>query len=161
MTAADRAPATLDRDGIAARIPHRGPMCLLGRMTAWDATSIECVALNHRDRRHPLRTRSGLLASAAIEYAAQAMALHGALAAAAAGGEASPGFLASARDVRLAVWRLDDLPPVEPDVLLVSARRQAADAERILYSFSLAHGGRTVATGRLAVVLNTAPAGAS
>ncbi len=154
-------PATLDRAGIAARIPHRGPMCLLERMTSWDDAGVECEAVNHRDPTHPLRTRSGLLASAAIEYAAQAMALHGALCASAAGTKASPGFLASARDVRLALWRLDDLPAADPDTLLVSACRQAADASRILYAFSLAHAGRTLATGRLAVVLNTALAAAS
>ena len=146
----------LDHAGIEARIPHRGPMCLLDRMTRWDPSRIECLAVNHRDPRHPLRTRGGLLATAAIEYAAQAMALHGALCAAAADQEASPGFLASARDVRLAVWRLDDLPGADPDALLVSAERQAADASRILYSFSLAHGGRTLATGRVTVVLDTA-----
>jgi predicted hotdog family 3-hydroxylacyl-ACP dehydratase len=147
-------PATLDAAGIAARIPHRGPMCLLDRMTAWDESRIECVAVNHRDPRHPLRSRSGLLSSAAIEYAAQAMAVHGSLCAAAGGTKASPGFLASARDVRLATWRLDDLPPTSPDELVVSAERQAADATRILYTFAVSHGGREVAQGRVAVVLN-------
>jgi predicted hotdog family 3-hydroxylacyl-ACP dehydratase len=154
------APATLDHPGIAARIPHRGAMCLLHRVTRWDETRVECVAINHREPRHPLRTASGLLASAAIEYAAQAMAVHGALCASSAGSEASPGFLASARDVRLAVWRFDDLPAADPDALLISAERQAADANRILYAFTLAHAGRTLASGRLAVVLNTALAAA-
>ena len=40
---------------------------------------MQCVADNHRAASHPLRTRRGLLSSCAIEYAAQAMALHGAL----------------------------------------------------------------------------------
>lgn len=160
MTNQDAA-ATLDHAGIEARIPHRGPMCLLERLTRWDASRIECLAINHRHPRHPLRTPSGLLATASIEYAAQAMALHGALCAASADKEASPGFLASARDVRLGVWRLDDLPAADPDALLVRAERQAADATRILYAFSIAHGGRTLATGRVAVVLDTALALAS
>lgn len=144
----------LDHAGIAALIPHRGSMCLLDRMTSWSDARIECVAIDHRDPRHPLRSRSGLLASAAIEYAAQATAVHGALAAMAAGGNASPGFLASARDVRLACLRLDDLPPASPDELVVSAERQAADASRILYAFRVSHGGREIATGRVAVVLD-------
>ncbi len=148
-------PATLDHAGIAALIPHRGPMCLLDRMRAWSETSIECVAIDHRDPKHPLRSRRGLLASAAIEYAAQATAVHGALCAKAAGGSASPGFLASARDVRLSCLRLDDLPPAAPDELVVSAERQAADASRILYAFRVSHGGREIATGRVAVVLDT------
>ena len=149
--------ATLDHAGIAALVPHAGPMCLLDRMTSWRDDAIECIAVNHRDPHHPLRSASGLLASAAIEYAAQAMALHGALAAAAIGRAAGPGVLASARDVRLACWRLDDLPSADPDVLVVAAKRHAADAGRILYAFSVRHGGRELASGRAAVVLD-APA---
>lgn len=145
-------PATLDRAGIEARVPQRGRMCLLERMSACTPTAIECVATNHRDPGHPLRSRSGLLASAAVEYAAQAMALHGALCADADGAEPTAGFLASARDVRLLVLRLDDLD----GELVVSADRLAADAGRILYGFTLRHGGVEIASGRVAVVLNVA-----
>ena len=148
------APSQLDHTGIEARIPHRGRMCLLDRMSSWTLDRIECVAIDHRDTAHPLRTRSGLLASAAIEYAAQAMAVHGALCASAAGGEASPGFLASARDVRLAVWRLDDLA----GELVVSAERQAADGGRLLYAFTVRNEGREIASGRIAVVLDAGTA---
>ncbi len=148
-------PATLDHDAIAALIPHQGPMCLLDRVVAWDATKIECVAVNHRDPRHPLRSASGLLASAAIEYAAQAMAVHGALCADAAGTSMAPGFLASARDVRLARWRLDDVPSATPDELVVTSERQAVDATRLLCTFHLHHGGHELASGRVAVVLDT------
>ena len=152
------APATLDRAAILALIPHQGPMCLLDRVVAWDETGIECVAVNHRDPRHPLRSASGLLASTAIEYAAQAMALHGALGAVASARGGGPGMLASARDVRLACWRLDDLPAADPDVLVVRAERHAGDAARILYGFSVRHGGRELASGRATVVLDTAAA---
>jgi predicted hotdog family 3-hydroxylacyl-ACP dehydratase len=148
------APATLDHAAIAALIPHQGPMCLLDRVVAWDRTRIECVAVNHRDPHHPLRSASGLLASAAIEYAAQAMAVHGALCAGAAGARAAPGFLASARDVRLQRWRLDDLPPATPDELIVTSERQAGDATRLLSTFRLHHDGRELASGRVAVVLD-------
>lgn len=101
---------TLTHDAIAALIPHSGAMCLLARLERWDARRIVCSATNHRDADHPLRTRRGLLAACAIEYAAQAMALHGALLGQAAGTQATPGFLASARGVQLHVMRLDDLP---------------------------------------------------
>ena len=147
-------PEQLDHAGIESRIPHRGPMCLLDRVTSWSADRIEAVAVNHGEAAHPLRTRTGLLASAAIEYAAQAAAVHGALCASAAGGTAAPGFLASARDVRLALLRLDDLP----GELVVSAERQAADASRLLYAFTVRHQGRDVASGRLAVVLDASAA---
>lgn len=143
-------PQQLDHAGIEACVPHRGAMCLLDRITAWSADSIEARVTGHRDPTHPLRTGSGLLASAAIEYAAQATAVHGALCASAAGGAAAPGFLASARDVRLATWRLDSLP----GELVVCADRLAADAGQLLYAFAVRHQGRDIASGRIAVVLD-------
>ena len=146
-------PATLDRAGIAALIPHSGTMCLLARLDAWSADRIVCTATNQHDPDHPLRTRRGLLSPAAIEYAAQAMALHGALIGQAAGRPATPGFLASARGVQLHVLRLDDLPAGE---LRIEATRQAGDAQQILYAFHVSHAGHPIAEGRAAVVLNTA-----
>jgi len=144
-------PQTLQRDGIASLIPHSGSMCLLSRLVEWDAQRIVCAATSHRDSDHPLRTRGGLLSPCAIEYAAQAMALHGALIGAESGTKATPGFLASARGVQLHVLRLDDLP----GELHIEATRQAGDAKQILYAFSVSHAGNPVAEGRAAVVLNT------
>ena len=72
-------PETLDHAGIAQRVPHSGSMCLLQRMVGWSVERIACSAISHRDPANPLRTQGGLLAVSAIEYAAQAMALHGAL----------------------------------------------------------------------------------
>ena len=146
------APATLDRAGIAARVPHRGRMCLLDRLLGWDALAIECTAAGHADPAHPLRTDSGLLALVAIEYAAQAMALQGALiGAAAAPAPPAPGYLASVRGVCLAVVRLDDVP----GELRVRARRLAGDARQILYRFEVADAaGRPLADGRATVVLD-------
>jgi len=139
-------------------VPHRGTMCLLDRLVEWDAERIECVAGGHRDPAHPLRSRSGLMACAAIEYAAQAAALHGGLLARASGALPSPGYLASAREVRLTAWRLDDLPAAAGDLLRIVAERQAGDAGRLLYAFRVEHDGREIASGRLAVVLDAVAA---
>lgn len=145
-------PATLDRDGIALRIPHRGSMCLLDGLLAWDATTVRCRASSHADAAHPLRSPGGLLAPVAIEYAAQAMALHGALTAA-PGSVPSAGFLASARSVHLHVARLDDVP----GLLIVGATRLAGADRQALYTFALHdEGGRLLVDGRATVVLNTA-----
>jgi predicted hotdog family 3-hydroxylacyl-ACP dehydratase len=141
----------LDHAGIARLIPHSGSMCLLDGLDSWDLQQIRCSAISHRDTNNPLRTASGLLAPCAIEYAAQAMALHGALIGQQAGTAASPGFLASARGVQLHRLRLDDLP----GPLQVEAVRQAGDARQILYSFCITHAGEPVADGRATVVLNT------
>ncbi|MGJ7603864.1 hydroxymyristoyl-ACP dehydratase [Variovorax sp. LT1R20] len=145
------APQTLDRAGIAQRIPHSGSMCLLERLDGWDAEVIRCSTTTHRLADNPLRTAGGLLAPNAIEYAAQAMALHGGLLAA-EGSTPSAGFLASARNVLLAVARLDDIE----GALQVQARRLSGDERQILYEFAVsAEDGRTLAEGRAVVVLNT------
>lgn len=146
------APATLERDGIAARVPHQGRMCLLDRLEAWTARTIRARADGHHAVDHPLRTAGGLLAPCAIEYAAQAMALHGALLAP-AGAAPTPGYLASVRGVRFGVERLDDAD----GPLCIEAERLAGDERQILYRFRVgdAHGA-LLAEGRATVVLNTA-----
>jgi predicted hotdog family 3-hydroxylacyl-ACP dehydratase len=144
-------PQTLDRAGIAARIPHAGSMCLLEALEGWSEAGIRCRASRHRDADHPLRSAGGLLAPAAIEYAAQAMALHGALLAP-AGAPPTPGALASVRGVRLHVERLDGLA----GDLLVQADRLVGDERQILYRFSVVCAGEApqpVADGRATVVL--------
>lgn len=144
--------ATLPQHGdIASLIPHAGRMCLLDRVQSWDAARIRCAATGHANAENPLRSASGLLACAGIEYAAQAAAVHGALRARAAGGSAAPGFLASARAVQLHRLRLDDLP----GELVVEAEHLAGEGRQLLYAFRLTHEGRSVVDGRLAVVLDT------
>lgn len=140
----------LDHAGIAALIPHAGSMCLLDGLLAWDAQTIRCRASGHRAADHPLRTASGLLSTAAIEYAAQAMALHGALLAQSSGAPPVPGFLASARGVRCHRPHLHDLA----GALEIVAERVAGDAHQLLYAFRVQHAGVPVADGRAAVVLN-------
>ena len=144
-------PLSLDHAGIAARIPHGGRMCLLDAMTAWSLDDIHCRVTNHRDAEHPLRMRASLLAPCAIEYAAQAMALHGALAAS-GGVLPSSGFIASARNVRLHVARLDDIA----GALRLQAQRIVGDHHQALYRFSL-HDERDqlLVEGRVVVVLDT------
>ena len=140
-------PAVLDHAGIAALIPHRGPMCLLDRMISWSASTIECTAVNHREPRHPLRSASGLLASATIEYAAQAMALHGALLQ--ASGPACGGYLVSVRDVRCSVAALDTAgTPLE-----VEAERLMGGGANVIYAFRLHAAGVELLSGRATVVL--------
>jgi predicted hotdog family 3-hydroxylacyl-ACP dehydratase len=125
-------PATLDHVGIAARIPHSGPMCLLDGMLSWTADEIVCRAGNHADPAHPLRLADGLPAACALEYASQAM-----------------GFLASARGVQLHVRRLDDAP----GPLRVRVRRLAGDGSQAMYGFEL-HDARErlLVDGRATVV---------
>lgn len=148
-------PTTLDRDGIAARIPHHGRMCLLAGVEAWDADAIRCRATSHRDADNPLRDADGLPATSAIEYAAQAMAVHGALLAN-AGDTPRAGFLASVRGVEIAVERLD-LVTADLDI---RAERITGNDNQILYSFTVAADGQLLVSGRAAVILDAGALGA-
>jgi predicted hotdog family 3-hydroxylacyl-ACP dehydratase len=139
----------LNRDWIAAHIPHRGSMCLLDAVVDWSPERIHCTSASHRRSDNPLRADDRLGAACGIEYAAQAMAVHGALI---AGDGAKPrqGFLASVRGVELNVGRLDD---VAGD-LDVEAERLSGDNNNILYRFEVRGGGRVLLAGRAAVILN-------
>lgn len=149
-----RAPSTLSHAGIAARIPHAGRMCLLDRLEAWSDMHIRCSARSHAEADNPLRSATGLLAPCAIEYAAQAMALHGALLAPPQT-QATPGYLASVRSVACHVLRLDDVA----GALRVEAERLAGDGGQVLYRFSVGdERGNVLVEGRAAVVLNVSVA---
>lgn len=143
----------IDRAGIAARIPHHGDMCLLEAVRAWSPEAIDCVAVSHTEPSNPLRSDGRLGAAHGIEYAAQAMAVHGALLAGASGGPPRQGYLASVRGVSLHVDRLDDLP----SPLDVRAERISGDGLHILYRFAVHHQGRCLLEGRAAVMLDADP----
>ena len=133
---------------ICARIPHSGSMCLLAGVEGWDDTQIHCIAVSHRDAHNPLRSRDQLHAVCGVEYAAQAMALHGALL---AGDGAAPsrGFLASVRDLRLATPRLDNVV----DDLHIHATRLDGSAASFIYEFTIQARARLLLSGRVAVKL--------
>ncbi|UCH47341.1 MAG: hydroxymyristoyl-ACP dehydratase [Betaproteobacteria bacterium] len=142
-------------------VPHAGKMCLLERVLACDATSICCETRSHLDRANPLRRNGHLSSVCAIEYAAQAMALHGALTApehngaltAPAAGDATEsarhGYLASVREMHCHARYLDQYT----DELIVSARLIFDESSRMIYSFRVAAGETELVTGRAAVVL--------
>jgi predicted hotdog family 3-hydroxylacyl-ACP dehydratase len=139
----------LDRAAIAAHLPHAGRMCLLDCVEHWTCALIHCTATSHHDADHPLRTASGLLAPCAIEYAAQAIALHAALCGPAVAAP-PPGMLASVRDVRFAAPRLDRVP----GPLHVRAERLGADTRVLQYRFVVAdEAGAIFAKGRATIVL--------
>ncbi|HWX33943.1 MAG TPA: hypothetical protein VNZ53_41755 [Steroidobacteraceae bacterium] len=140
----------LDRAWIERSIPHDGRMCLLDEVISWDARHVRCRSGTHRLPDHPLRSRGRLGIACGIEYAAQTMAVHGAL----AGGppEARPesGFLASLRDVRPHVLRLDDLAgDLYCDAALIAGDRSSA-----LYEFALSCDAKRLLSGRATVIFD-------
>ena len=157
MPVSDMTPFTLQHADIASRIPHQHSMCLLDRVTAWDNLQIHCEATSHRSPTNPLRAHGRLGASCGIEYAAQAMALHGALVDERPGESnavdrtpARGGYLVSVRSVTLCVEQLDTI--LGP--LTINAERLSGDAGTVLYGFTVLDGVITLLSGRAIVVLD-------
>jgi predicted hotdog family 3-hydroxylacyl-ACP dehydratase len=138
----------MNKEDICARIPHAGRMCLLAAVRAYSDNDIHCIATDHRDPQHPLRRHDRLHALCGIEYAAQAMAVHGRLL---AGDGAKPavGLIASVRDVRLLAQRLDDVAAA----LDIHATRLGGDAQAFIYEFDITAEARLLLAGRIAVKL--------
>ena len=139
----------ISRHDIEAMIPHKGGMCLWNEVVEWDAQRISLRSDGHRDAAHPLRSDGRLRAVHLCEYGAQAMAVHGGLRGAAAGGEPKVGFLVALRDVQLHVARIDDLA----DALECEAGLLAESPASQQYAFRIVHAGNVVAEGRAAVML--------
>lgn len=139
----------LDKAAIAALIPHAGSMCLLDEVASWDSTRVSAVSRTHRDKNNPLIADGRLSALSAIEYAAQAMAVHGALVGAVSA-RPSAGYLVSVRNVVCHAPRVDHLA----GDLLIEAEQKMADGKHVMYAFSLSIGAAPVLTGTATVVLD-------
>ena len=145
----------LSHDWIAARIPHSGDMCLLNSVLSWDADHIHCDANSHRLQNNPLRLRlrlqNQLSSVCGVEYAAQAMAVHGALIAPTDNTNPRVGYLVSIRNTQIEVPRLDNM---QSD-LQIHAECLSASEHNLMYEFKIMANQQILLTGRAAVVLNT------
>jgi len=145
-----------DHAWISGHIPHQGSMCLLDRVENWSEENITCRAVSHRSMDNPLRVRNQLGAACGIEYAAQAMAVHGALLASQddtkTGSRPRAGYLVSIRGTQLHVPRLDD---ISAD-LEVKASCITRNDNNILYEFSVSAAGRMLLEGRATVIVDAA-----
>src|SRR5260370_15819417 len=115
----------IEKSEIRTLIPHAGLMCLLDSVLKWDDESIVCRSETHRDPTNPLRRDGQLSALHALEYSAQAAAVHGGLRARSAGGVAPPGYFAPVPGSPFHGEKLGEIPfPIEgrPPPLLVDTR---------------------------------------
>lgn len=124
-------------------------MCLLDSMQSASETDIVCSAVSHQSLDNPLRSHDRLGAAVAVEYAAQAMALHGSILNANPDVPARGGRLINVRQLTLHRARFDDLG----SPLSVHATRLMGDAANVIYSFEVSAEGQMIASGRAGVML--------
>ena len=139
----------IDADQIQHLIPHAGSMCLLDSVQSFDTQGIVCIARSHRFQTNPLREKNVLHAVCGIEYAAQAMALHGALISSTPTETPRAGRLAGVRSVQFAVSRLDDIP----EDLVIEATQLMGDENSMVYEFTVKTPNRVLLSGKATVVL--------
>ena len=126
-------------------------MCLLDEVIEWDDHSIVCRSETHLDPTNPLRRGDHLSVVHALEYGAQAAAIHGGLRARAAGTTAPPGYLAAVRDAEFHVERLDDISTA----LEVRAERLFGEAVNTVYDCQILAEDKLIARGRVTIMLRT------
>src|SRR5512142_2900754 len=120
---------------IARVMPHTGSMCMRDGVLECDAQRIRCISGTHRAADNPMRSGNVLPALCGIEYAAQAMAVHGAWD---AKYDSKPraGYLAALRDVACNRMRLDALA----EDIIVEAEKMMGDDARVIYAFTIQAG---------------------
>ena len=141
----------LSHSGIIGLIPHKGAMCLLDEVCHYDSDSVTCISNSHLRPDHPLRKDGMLSAIHALEYAAQAMAVHGALMARSCGTPIAPGLMVALSDTRVLVERLDTLKAP----LVVSAQRIVLNHASLIYRFEMFAGEIAIADGRAIIMCRT------
>jgi predicted hotdog family 3-hydroxylacyl-ACP dehydratase len=145
---------SLDRQQIARIIPHGGTMVLIDEVIHWDEHRLLARTESHLRADNPLRDERGLHIACGIEYAAQAMALHGVVRGVRPGegrpGRPRAGLLASLREVRFLAHRLDE----DSTVLLIEADLVSGDLQVAMYEFAVRSPARALLTGRATVVLD-------
>jgi predicted hotdog family 3-hydroxylacyl-ACP dehydratase len=134
----------LTRAQIQARIPHAGAMCLLESVQRWDATTLVCEGAAPTAA-HPLARAQGVPAIAAIEYAAQAAAVHGSL----LDPTDAPrdGMLAKLADVELSAAVLSEAG----GSIIVRVELLSRVASGCMYAFEVCDQCARIARGRLLV----------
>lgn len=137
---------------LSGLIPHSGLMCLNDGVVEWDKQSILCITRSHLFTENPLYKNNKLSSVHAIEYCAQAMAVHGGLLAREQGESLAPGYLAAVRNVEFSYQYLDE---IHHD-LFVSATRLMAQGGSLIYEFNMyykdADKQYKIASGRATVV---------
>jgi predicted hotdog family 3-hydroxylacyl-ACP dehydratase len=138
----------IERGKIESLVPHAGEMCLLDRVIEWDSLSLICSSRSHLAASNPLREGGRLGAACGVEYAAQAMALHGGLTSESSA-KPSVGYLLTLRDLQMTVERLDNIT----EDLMIKVEKLSSVETQVSYRFEIIGCGESLLRGRAMVVL--------
>ncbi len=137
----------LNQKEIESLIPHSGTMSLLNKVLNWDSEHIICLANSHRNKHNPLKNRGVLSSVCGVEYAAQAMAVHGAITQSGPNKGPRLGYLAAIKNLELLVDSLDD---IESD-LMIEAKLLMRDTTFLMYQFRIFSEDQNHISGRATI----------
>lgn len=138
----------IERDELCRLIPHSFDMCLLERVESWDDDKIICYSNSHLSTSHPLRREQSLSSIHLLEYAAQAMAVHGGVHDREQGRQMTSGYLAALRNVSIDLCELTDIK----SELRIEVKKILSQEGNMIYSFSVSSARTELASGRATVV---------
>ena len=139
----------IDQEKIRNLIPHAGNMCLLSGVTQFNETHIMCTAESHLDPCNPLAHNGKIRTLNGIEFAAQAMAVHGGLTGL-VDKRPRAGLLVSVRDVVAHTEYLSD----SAETLHIEAEQMMAENNSVCYNFRLHTRDKELLRGRATVILD-------
>ena len=137
--------APLNHKEIEQRLPHAGTMSLLHEVIDADKNSLTARAKSHLETNNPLRLNGKIASINGIEYAAQAMAIHGSLLS-----DISPaGYIAAVRniDINVPFFPETDAP------LIIAVQRLMSDKNGFSYQFHIDCEQITLISGKITVFL--------
>ena len=135
----------MNKKEICEQLPHDGAMCLLDMVVSANDTEMICSASSHMDPENPLRINGKLFSVAGVEYAAQAVALHGRLRDVDIKFPPIIGFLASIRNLKIKHNYLDE----HDDMLIIKAVQNTLIDDAVIYDFQLSCKDDVILSGRM------------
>lgn len=137
------------RQQLCQLIPHEGNMCLLDSVDCWDEHQITCSSHSHLNLDNPLRDLNRLASINAIEYGAQAVAIHGRLISGTGNPDSRSGFLVQIKNLDFQDCDLSQLT----DALQVHAEQIHCDDSSMLYTIAIKHNQDHIMSGRIMIFI--------
>ncbi len=138
----------IKHDELCSLIPHSFDMCLLDRVEFLDKDKIICHSNSHLLATNPLRREDSLSSVHLLEYAAQAMAVHGGLHNRERGLQMTEGYLAALRDVNINLYELDKIQTE----LRIEANKILSQGGNMIYAFTVSSAETEIVSGRATVI---------
>lgn len=139
----------LNHNEIEQRLPHSDNMSLLNEIIQFDKQSLTALAISHLDANNPLWQNGRINTVNGIEYAAQAMAVHGSLLSEKLSATPLTGYIATVRNIIIKVPQL----PIEKTPLLINVEQLMSNEDGFTYQFHISCAQQSLILGRITVFL--------